>query len=300
MRITFALQNDRILYRLNQRQEDISHLTDAVSSGNRLSSPSDDPTAWAKAMTYRQGMREYDSLLQNVSFATGWNQASDSAINALTDMVSTARQAGISAENATRSDSRNALSDQLDQIIQQALHALNSQYGDQYVFAGSKTDAPPFTFDDATGTLTYNGDTDAVTVRADKGGNSSFTVNTNGRTLTEFTAGNNIIHEFWNLKQKIQAGDTDGINTSLDALENAYTYLANQGSITGNRLAALDNIKTTLTVFNTNAKSDLSDVQDTDVAEALTRIQQSRTAYQAALQVTGMLGNLNLMNYIST
>ena len=52
--------------------------------------------------------------------------------------------------------------------------------------------------------------------------------------------------------------------------------------------------------MQTNEQGALSNLQDTDVATATTKLSQAQAAFQAALQVTGMLDNVNLTSYLGT
>jgi flagellin-like hook-associated protein FlgL len=65
-------------------------------------------------------------------------------------------------------------------------------------------------------------------------------------------------------------------------------------------LSDLSNQQSAINVIQTNEKSTLSSLQDTDVAKATTKLSQVQAAFQAALQVTGMLDNLNLTSYLSS
>jgi flagellar hook-associated protein 3 FlgL len=303
MRISFAIRKDSALQSVNLNQDEINRLSTAVTTGDKFTSPGDDPAAWSQSMDFRQGLREYDSILNNIDFATGWSQSTDSALNQVSDLISQARQTAISAEGASGMEDPGALVASLDGVLKQLLTAVNSQYGDQYIFAGTAdATSPPFTLDDATGVVTYNGDSGHINVRTDKGGSSLFTINLAGDEAFDFQSGGstlNVIQEIWQLKQAIGTGDTTTIEAKLGTLDTAFQSVGQRSVLTGTREATLDGQKTAINVFKTDAKIRLSDIADTDMATALTQLQQHRTAYQAALQVTGMMDNLSLLNYIS-
>lgn len=303
MRISFAIKKDVSLLTFNKSQDEINRLSNAITTGDKLTAPGDDPSAWSQSMDFRQGLRAYDSILNNIDFAVGWTKSTDSALNEVSNLISQAKQTAISAEGAAGMEDPGALVASLDGVLKQMLSAVNSQHGDQYIFSGTADPtSPPFTLDDATGVVTYTGDTGHINVRTDKGGGSLSTVNLNGDEAFNFQSGGstlNVIHEIWELKQAIGAGNTATINAKLGTLDEAFQHVGQQSVVTGSREATLDGQKTAITVFKTDQQTRLSDIADTDMAEAITQLQQHRTAYQAALQVTGMMDNLSLMNYIS-
>jgi len=81
MRITLGMQTNQTLLTLNDQQEQINQLSQQISSGKTLSSPSDDPSDWARTMNINQGLQEYNSILSGISFGTGWGQATSSALS---------------------------------------------------------------------------------------------------------------------------------------------------------------------------------------------------------------------------
>lgn len=299
MRVSFAIQKETTLLSLNQKQENMMRLSDQISSGVRFSSPSDDPYSWAQSMDVKQGLREYDSILGNISYASGWNKATDSALNHISDFVSEARQAAISAQSPSSADHIDALVAQMDEIIKETVSGANAMYGDKYLFSGTETSTVPYTFN--SGTITYNGDSNRITVRTDRGGAGSSDINQTGPEVMDFTSGGttlNVVTEMWNLREAIRTGDAATITNKLGTLQDAFTSIGKQSTIVGTRLASYDNQTSAINSIKVNEKSTLSDLEDTDLTDAIVTLQQEQTAFQAALQVTGMMKDLHLTNYI--
>jgi flagellar hook-associated protein 3 FlgL len=298
------MQTNNALLAFEQDQDQISTLSTEVSSGSTLTSPGDDPNAWAQSMNFRQGIREYNTLVSNINFATGWDQATDSSLNQISTLLSQAQQTAISAQGASGMSDPSALVTSLDGVLQQMVSAANSQYGDQYIFSGtSGSTTPPFSLDDTTGTVTYTGDSGQINVRTDPGSGASFTVNLSGDQVFNFQIGgttHNMIQEVWNLKQAIATGNTTTIQNEVGILNQASQYLAQQTVTTGSRLDTLQNQQSAITALTTDEQSHLSDLSDTNMAQTITQLQQYQTAYQAALQVTGSLDNVTLLNYLPT
>lgn len=274
-------------------------LSESISSGVRLSAASDDPAAWAKAMDLKQGSREYDSILGNIDFATGWNEATDSALTNVSDLIAQARDLGISSIGPDGVEEQQATAEGLDQILEELLSAANSQYGDQYIFAGTNTGTVPYSIDDL-GNVTYTGNSGSLGVKTDRSGGTT-TVNVAGPDVFEFESGGetlNIMQEIWELKKAVSTGDTNVISEKLTTLEDAETSVARQSSVAGTRLSSLENRKSSIKVIQSDMAGWLSTTQDTDYTEAITKYSQASLAYQAALQVTGKLEQLSLVNYM--
>jgi flagellar hook-associated protein 3 FlgL len=302
MRISFAMQTGTTIQSLDSQQQEITSLSNAISSGNKMTSPSDDPYSWARSMDVKHGLQEYDSVLQNVSFATGWNNTTDSALNQLNNLVSQARQAAISATSPTGTAQTNALTSQIDGIIKQAVNIMNSQYGNQYVFGGSATGTPPYSID-SSGNVTYNGDSNAVNIRTQRGNGTPTAINVTGTAVTSYPSGGSptdLFTELNGLKQAIASGNQANTTSKLTTLQDAMDNISNQSSLTGNRLANFSTQTSAINSLKTNDQSTLSDLSDTDLTSAVVKLQQQQTAYQAAAKATGLMGSLSLANLLST
>ena len=305
MRITLTMQNSQNLLNIENDQDQISQISQSVSSGQKLSTPADDPYAWAQSMNIQQGLREYNSILNNITFATGWEQETDSALNQISNLVSQAEQAAITATSTEGTEQSASLASQVDSILQQVLALSNSQYGDQYIFGGASTSSPPFSIDESTGVVTYNGDSNSINVRTAVGsastGNST-PVNLTGTQVFYYTSGGNntnVLQELRGLKQAIETGDSATISSKLTTLQDAFNNINDMSAINGGMLSELSTQKSAISAFQTNEQSTLSSLDDTDMASAATQLQQAQTAYQAALQVTGQLENLNLASILT-
>jgi flagellar hook-associated protein 3 FlgL len=186
-------------------------------------------------------------------------------------------------------------------ILQQAVNLANSQYGDQYIFGGTSTTSAPYSLDDLTG----SGDSNPILVKtgtSDAAAGGSTVVNLTGNDVFSFTSGGNtlnVLQVIAGLGQALQTGDSATVSSDITTLNDAYNHINNEAAINGATLSDLSTQKSAIDVMQTDAQSTLSNLQDTDIAEATTKLSQAQTAFQAALQVTGMLDNLNLASYLS-
>ncbi len=305
MRITLGMQTNASLLNINNQQEKITNLSQQIASGVTLSSSSDDPYAWAQTMNIKQGLQEYKSILSGLNFATGWGQATDSALNQLSNLVSQAQQVAVSAGSETGTIQKSTLVAQVNGILQQAVTMANSQYGDQYIFGGTSTTSAPVSIDDSTGTVTCSG-TGAIQVKTSTSNSSDgglIAVNLTGNDVFTYTSGGNtlnVLQEIWGLGQAIQNGDSTAISSYVTTLNDAFNHVNDESAVNGAMLSNLTNQQSAITAIQTNAQSTLSNLEDTDVAAATTKLAQAQTAYQAALQVMGILDNLNLPSLLSS
>lgn len=300
MRITLAMSQQQTLQDLNNNSTEISRLASAISSGTTLAKPSDDPSAWAQAMNVRQGLREYDAIGENLDFVTSWGNTTDSALNQLHDVIAQAKNAAIKAQGPDCDEARASLVATVDGLLEDALSLANSQHGDRYIFSGL-ADAKPYSMD-ASGNAIYAGDTKALVVRTGTGTNNNETINLTGPEVFDYTNSSggtsNLMEDLYALKQAMSSNDTTTLAYLQDDLDLAAKNISKCQSKAGLLLSRTEDKQNALLTITTNRKDTLSNIQDTDLASAITQLQTKQTALQAALQVTGMLSNLNLTQYL--
>lgn len=94
------------------------------------------------------------------------------------------------------------------------------------------------------------------------------------------------------------AGFADLVQDTRASLGNAITALNVDAGIMGDRQSQLATTKTQLSDMTTALKSQLSDAQDVDVAETLTKLTAAQTQLQASYQIISSMQSLSLVKFL--
>lgn len=305
MRITLGMSTNETLLNLNDQQEQINTLSQQISSGKQLNAASDNPYSWSQAMNTTQTVREYNSFISNVNFATGWGNATESALSQFSTLLTQAKSVAESGTSAAGLNQSAMLAPEVSGILQQAMGLANTQYNGQYIFSGTATDTQPFSMDSTTGDVTYSGNSSAINVKtsvSSVAGGGMTAVNLAGDAVfggSTTSGGSNMLKDIYDLQQALNSGDSTQIGNSITTLGNDFDQINNQMTMIGATMSGLTNQQTALNTMLTNEKGVLSNYQDTDVASATVKLSTAQTAFQAALQVTTLLDKLNLASIIS-
>lgn len=89
-----------------------------------------------------------------------------------------------------------------------------------------------------------------------------------------------------------------GIQRSLAALDDVGQHVMTQVASIGGRENRLDVAKNVLTTAELDDKSRMSDIEDVDVAELMTRLAQQQLIYNSVLKSSSMIMQMNLTNYL--
>jgi flagellar hook-associated protein 3 FlgL len=230
----------------------------------------------------------------------------------LTSLASLAAQLKKAISDAVANNDPTTLMTQASSIFDQATSILNSKDANgDYIYSGGKTDTAPVTVSSlsqlaslsSTSAAFANGDI-SKSVQVADGVTVSYGVTASDvgtglmqslKDLASFDAGAN--GNFAGSQSLTQAQNTyltgaiatvTTMNTNLNATVAANGYVANR----------LSDAQTQQTSMDTLYKGFVSNIQDTDMADAATQLSLNQTQLQAALQVTAGLNQLSLLNYL--
>ena len=299
MRITEGIIAGRNLADLQRANAAVARASQQVSTGNRLTRPSDDPQAVQKALNLRGDLAATAQYMDTANASQGWAQATDDALADINDVLQRAREAVVQGGNGTMSQKdRNDIATQIDQLIGQAKASGNATFDGQYIFAGQKTDTAPY---DPDGADTYNGDTGSI-VRTIGPGVSVQLNGSMGSVLGNGSDGKalQVLRDIAAHLRGGTAADTNALRTTdlaaIDAsMADVSTARAEAGALS-NRLTTAAN---RLTDLQASTEKVRSGVEYVDLAEAISQLSSQQAVYQAALQATGSsLSQRTLMDFL--
>lgn len=270
---------------LNQVSGNQQTLSEELSTGVTVNSLSDNPAAAGENVLLTSQLNADDTFSKTASSAESMLQVSDSAlgnvVTQLTSAVSLVTQAGNGTLSASNEQS---IAEQLTGIRDEVLSLANSSYLGQYIFAGSKGGAAPFSIDTATSpaTVSYAGDSNISYVQTPSG--QKIQTNVPGDQI--FTAGANVLGTLNSLIADLSSGNTAAtIASDASNLTTALNYVSRQrvtidDSIT--RLTAAGNYNSSESVQLKAAQNTLI---QTDTAKVATQLSAAETQQAALTQI---------------
>ena len=295
-------------------QRDISRLREQISSGKRINRPSDDPSSFATAERMKTLGNQLARREESIASARTFVDRTQQELDGLADLFTRAREDGVRAADDTRSaDDRAAIANELRSIKGEVVDRMNSTQDGEYIFAGNRTDTQPFGADgSANDAAPINGSLDALDGDRTRpiGKNQDLTVNVDGKALAQYdtTAGGDpetITGALDNLIKAVDPKDnTPGpgtdpdISTALGEVEDALDHVISKGSEAGAIGRRLSTAQEQVEAASLEANERRSDAEDTDLATAISELQQRQTQLQAAFQATSSSQQTSLVNFL--
>lgn len=276
---------------------DLAKWQSQVSSGRRLTTPSDDPAAVVQSIGDHADVGTMDQYVQTADSAKTRLTVVDNVLSSIVDRLTAARSDASATQGTTASDAqREALADELEGVASTLLSDLNTTFGGTYLFAGSAALTAPYARQADGSVSAYQGDGNGVAV--DIGGSRSVQVGFDARTLAQGSDTEDVFACLSNLATAIRDNDQQGIAAGLAGLGRAFDRAVALQTRVGTDLATLDNEASKLALLKQVSLGRISQNEDANMAEAATQMARADTAYQAALGAVGARSRLTLLDYL--
>ena len=310
MRVASNSFADSLINQLGSLAYRQQRLQTQAATGQRIQSPEDDPVALRRVLDLQTESSAVGQYQRNIARQQELAQAAYGGIKSLKTISNRAGEIAILADNLKSSQELQAYAIELNQLIKQAAQAMNTTNRGDYLFAGTRNDQPPFVVTtDANGQVTgvtYQGNTSLSEVEIAQGATitaQAVGANTNGNgprgLITDSRSGADFFNHLISLQNHLQAGDVAAIAaTDRPQLRRDEDNILFHVSANGVIQARLEAANTTSRDRSLALQKQVSDEADADLAQTLVKLNQTQTAYQAALQSGSSILKLSLLDYL--
>ena len=295
MRVTSSMMVNSTLRDLSSSLRRLQTTQTRLSTGKQLTRASDDPTAAANALTLRGQQARNTQRERSLLDAQGWLDTADATLSNGLDRLVRAKEIIVRASSSgglADPSARSGLATEIRSIRDDLLALANTKYGGRSLFNGTANG-------DAYSTVgLYQGN--AAKVMRDVAPSTNLQVNITGPEIfgTEGGAVGNMFQVLDRLASAIESGDGAAIATEHANLSVATERMSSATVDIGSRAARVLDVKARAEDEKLRLTTQLSNIEDVDVVDALVRSKAQETAYQAALQVTAKILPPSLLDYL--
>lgn len=119
-----------------------------------------------------------------------------------------------------------------------------------------------------------------------------------GGAETAGDGGINIFNTLKRLESSLVADDKEGVQESLDRLDDALQQVVLARTQLGARVMAIDNSLNSMHTATVDNKATMSQLEDADAFEVISNINKTESALQATLQTSGKLVQKSLLDFL--
>ncbi|MFN3596074.1 MAG: flagellin [Rubricoccaceae bacterium] len=271
----------------------LARLQEQAVTGLRVNRASDDPQAYAQARRFEAEAGRLEQYGRAVQAARLWADETALALDAMTTLAGEAVLAGTRAANETFSEAdREAMASRVEALAEQLVARLNARVGDEYVFGGNRTDAPPF---DAAGAPT--GDLSGRRVRA-IGPETRLAVNVPGTDVHEAPGVGSIPEAFAALAAALRSGERAPLQQAIAGMERVQAHYAETAGRYGETAARLTDAAYVLDDAAVLVARRRSEAEDADMYTVIAEMQRAQTQLEIALRTAADAQQRTLLDYL--
>lgn len=297
MRVPTRSTSETVIAQLQKLGTNQAKLQKQVSTNQRIFLPSDDPAAMGRMLGIGNEQNQIAQFRRNIAKATDLAQSSYQGLSSLNDVATRAGELSTLGAGVLSDESAAAYGAEVDQLIEQAVQLGNTRFGQDYLYAGTAVDTPPFAASrDAAGkivSVAYAGDSGQSTLRL------SDTAEISPRTDGATNAGiGDFINRLVALRDALNANDTAAVSAAGAAIETATDPIVSAISQNG-----AVQLRIQVAGSQQGARADgleklASSEADVDMAATVVKLSQATNSYEAALASASKIMNLSLLDYL--
>ncbi len=324
MRIATSTAYSQGVTAMNTQNFNLNKTMLQLSTGKRIVTPADDPAGAAKVLGLNQAKSRTEQFQDNIDILKSSLQVEETALNGVVDILQRVRELTIQANNDTYdATQRAAIGLEIQEHFEAITAFANTTNGNGgFLFGGyNNRDVP---FENVAGVVNYKGDQGEqllqisatrqvasgnngfdtfMNVRGTDNGNTTITPVINRPPMSVFA----VVKEL-EVALSTNAGVTppssaqetfhQTMSRAIGNIDAALGQIANVQSGIGARMNAVESQENVNEDYLVQVASTLSDTQDLDYTEAISRLEQQQIGLQAAQQTFTKIQGLSLFNFI--
>lgn len=303
MKISTSFLFDRATSRMSTIQNKLATTQAQLSVSKQVLSPSDAPDQAAAIQRLKGEVQRQESHGELLKTALNRYRAEETALASANDILVRLKELGIQAANDTLGpDDRKAIASEMQALRDQLLSLGNARDDSgNYLFSGTRVKTAAFVLG-ADGKVSYQGDQTQTAIPAGV-----------ERSVQYTRAGTDVFSRVVRQPDEPAVGFFDALDEMINAVRNSDTPHIQQGiadlgqmqnsltlsiAQTGSDQKVVQSQLDMLDETTLRLKSTLSDIEDLDYAEAVTRMNKEVMAMEAAMGSFSKISSLSLFDYI--
>ena len=307
MKVSTSMFFDRASTQLGNVQGSMAKTQEQLSTGKQITKPSDEPDKASLVTRLESEISRQKSYQGNIKAVEIRLTAEETALQNTSDVMFRIKELSIQAGSDTLGPAdRRTIALEMTELRNQLLSLANSQDSNgNYLFAGSRVSQMPFA-PDAKGVLTYQGDQARMVVAV--GDNRRMNLNMPGSDAFGNVwrddgkggrVGVGFFQSLGDLINSVKGSDRVAIQRGISEIDTLQQSVSDATAQVGTDLNVVDSQANVLDEITLRLKITMSDIQDLDYTEAITKMNKDQLALEAAQSSFAKISKLSLFNYIN-
>lgn len=293
IRVTQNMLNSNMLRNLHKSMYNMDKMQQQLSSGKKVSRPSDDPVVATRGMFYRSSLMETEQYQRNVDEVLSWMELTDETLDEVGSVMQRISEILVYSGNGALSpDDLRAMGAEVAELKKHLGTLANQQINGKYIFAGTDTDKPPY--DEGAGDFASTNSSD-ITLEISQ--NVFTAINVNGQNIFNFPDNaSNIFKVLDNIITTLNSGGSAA--QFQDEIQKQFDNLLAERASLGARVNRIELVKDRLDAQEVNVNELMSTNEDADIAEVITELKTQESVHRAALGAGARIIQPSLLDFL--
>ncbi|QJX74934.1 flagellar hook-associated protein FlgL [Priestia megaterium] len=292
MRVTQGMLAANSLKQISNSYNKLETLQNQLSTGKKITRPSDDPVVATKGMAYRSNLSEVNQYKRNLTEAQSWFDSSESGLEQVNSILQRTKELVVQGLNGTNeSDDRQAIAREIEQLKLDYMQVGNTQVAGNYIFNGVNVGTAPIS-ENASGMIESNINLDPFSVEVSKG--IQLRVNIHPENIF----GQGAFDLMNNVQTAFEQNDVNSLKDLSTQVDTQLSTLLAERSELGARSNRLELIENRLDSQEITATKMLSNNEDTDIEKVITDLTVQESVHRAALGVGAQIIQPTLLDFL--
>jgi flagellar hook-associated protein 3 FlgL len=300
--------SELFLSNVNRIQQRVAEASRQISSGKRISQPSDAPDQIDALLQLRANRQQNSQIRSNLGLALTETQSADGALGAAIRLMGRGRVlAAQGANSVLDANGRRSLAQEVDSLLSQMIACSSTAVQGRYIFSGDHDDSPAFEADpdpaSATGVTPLL--STAATRRIEDPAGGSFAASQSGQEIFDVRdptdgspAADNVFASLSSLKTALLNNDPSAVAAASQSMDAASLRLNSAQAFYGTVQNRIQAATTFSEHYEIDLQTQLSQKEDADVISAAIELSQGSTQLQAAFQMRASEPHRSLFEFI--
>ncbi len=312
MRVTPSILFRQALADLSRTRERLSVSQEQAASGLRINRPSDDPVGAGAVRMLESARRASEQFERNATRARARVSASETAVAESVDLLIRARELALQGANGTLdAGGRAQIAVEIESLHAALLAEANGSFDGARIFAGHSSDTAPFV---ASGpfpplppapSVAFVGDSNPIEVEIEEGvtvpvsfdGARIFQGDGDGDGFPD-AGREDLFAVLGDLRDALVTNDPVATAALLPRLDAGLDQLQTERTRMGAVETRLEVASARLAGRGVDLEKRISEIQDADLAEVVSRMVREETALQASLETMSRILSPTLMDFL--
>lgn len=297
IRVTQNMLNSNMLRNLHNSMSNMDKYQEQLSSGKKISRPSDDPVVASRGMFYRSSLMENQQYSRNADEAKSWMDLTDKSLDEVGNVIKRVQELLVASGNGPLSPAdRQTMAQEISEMKKHVGDLANSTINGRFIFGGTDTITPPYdpTANGGKGDFTNKNSSE---IQLEVSQKVFVPINVNAQNFFNYPDNaNNIFKVLDNIINDLNSGNSAMAHQT--ALTQQYDNLLAERAALGARVNRIELVIDRLDRQEVSVTELMSKNEDADESEVITKLKMQESIHSAALGAGARIIQPTLLDFL--